>query len=362
MECIFLTSLCFRKCAAALSCTPRRHRFHHQLKSRSLLSKLLRIAVKIVIPGGTGQVGKILCRHFLAAGDEVVVLTRNPDTQTACRSVQWDGKTLCSWTQELDGVDVVINLPGKSVNCRYGKKNRREITDSRIDSVRAVRRALENAKRPPRVWLQAATATIYAHRFDAPNDEFTGIIGGDEPNVPETWRFSIEVAKAWESAVTESAPLPNTRTVIMRSAMTMSPDRGGIFAHLLGVVRFGIGGSTASGRQFMSWIHEFDFVRAIRFLIHNGDLSGLVNICSPNPLPNSEFMRELRRACGIELGLPVKEWMLEIGTFLMRTESELVLKSRRVVPARLLQHGFEFQFPYWLDAATELCARYRQIR
>jgi uncharacterized protein (TIGR01777 family) len=318
--------------------------------------------MKIVIPGGTGQVGKILCRHFLAAGDEVVVLTRNPAAGTGCRSVQWDGKTLCSWTQELEGADVVINLAGKSVNCRYGKKNRREIIDSRVDSVRAVRRALEKAKRPPRVWLQAATATIYAHRFDAPNDEFTGILGGDEPNAPDTWRFSINVAKAWESAVSESGLLPNTRRVVMRSAMTMSPDRGGIFAHLLGVVRFGLGGPTGNGRQFMSWIHEHDFVRAIRFLIENDDLSGVVNICSPNPLPNSEFMRELRRAWGTSFGLPVKKWMLEMGTFLMRTESELVLKSRRVVPARLLKHGFEFRFPYWLAAAEELCDRYRRQR
>ncbi len=318
--------------------------------------------MKIVIAGGTGQIGAILCRHFFAAGDEVVVLTRNPRAYSICRCVQWDGKTLCDWTRELEGADVVINLAGKSVNCRYGKENRREILESRVDSVRAIRCALEEAKQPPRVWLQAATATIYVHRFDAANDELTGIIGGDEPNAPDTWRFSIDVAKAWEAAATESGPLPNTRSVIMRSAMTMSPDRGGIFAHLLGVVRFGIGGPTAGGRQFVSWIHETDFVRAVRFLIDNEELSGVVNICSPNPLPNSEFMRELRRAWGTRIAFPTTRWMLEIGAFLMRTESELVLKSRRVVPARLLQQGFKFQFPYWLDAATELCARYRKIR
>ena len=318
--------------------------------------------MKIVIPGGTGQIGNILSRSFAATGDEVVILTRNPQPGPRSRSVHWDGKTLCKWTQEIDGADVVINLAGKSVNCRYGEKNRRAIMDSRVDSVRAIRSAIEKATRPPRVWLQAATATIYAHRFDAPNDELTGIIGGDEPNAPDTWRFSINVAKAWESAVTESGPLPNTRIVMMRSGMTMSPERGGIFAHLLGLVRFGIGGKTGSGRQFMSWIHEYDFVRAVRYLIDNDDLSGVVNICSPNPLPNSEFMRELRQTWGQRFRLPVREWMLEIGAFLMRTESELVLKSRRVVPARLLQHGFEFQFPYWLDAATELCRRYRKAR
>jgi len=315
--------------------------------------------MKIVIAGGTGQIGAILCRAFSAADNEVVILSRKSAPRSACRSLQWDGKTLCGWTQELEGAEVVINLAGRSVNCRYEKRNRREIMESRVDSVRAIRRALEKTKQPPRVWLQAATATIYAHRFDAPNDEFTGLIGGDEPNAPETWRFSIDVAKAWEAAVNEGGPLPRTRIVIMRSAMTMSPDHGGIFAHLLGLVRLGLGGRAGDGRQFISWIHEHDFVGAVRFLIDNKDLSGAVNVCSPNPLPNAEFMRELRHAWGTRIGLPAAKWMLEIGAFLMRTETELILKSRRVVPERLLQRGFEFRFPYWLDAAKELCARYR---
>jgi len=318
--------------------------------------------MKIVIPGGTGQIGLILSRAFSATGDEVVVLSRNPTAHSACRIVQWDGKTHCGWTKELENADVVINLAGRSVNCRYGKENRREIVDSRVDSVRAVGAAIQTAKPPPRVWLQAGTATIYAHRFDEANDEFTGVIGGNEMNAPETWRFSIDVAKAWEAGVKECAPLPSTRTVIMRSAMTMSPDRGGIFAHLLGLVRLGLGGRAGNGGQFVSWIHEFDFVRAVRFLIDNDDLAGVVNICAPNPLPNSEFMRELRRAWEIKIGLPASSLMLEIGAFFMRTETELILKSRRVVPTRLLKHGFEFRFPNWSHAAEELCARYRQTR
>jgi uncharacterized protein (TIGR01777 family) len=315
--------------------------------------------MKIVISGGTGQIGAVLCRAFSAADDEVVVLSRSPAPRSSCRSVQWDGKSLYSWTQELEGADVVINLAGKSVNCRYGKRNRRDIMESRVDSVRAIRRAIEHAKRPPGVWLQAATATIYAHRFDAPNDEFTGLIGGQEPDVPDTWRFSIDVANAWESAVNERGNLPQTRIVIMRSAMTMSPDPGGIFAHLLGLVRFGLGGRAGNGRQFVSWIHEYDFVRAVRFLIEN-EISGIVNVCSPNPLPNSEFMCDLRRAWGTKIGLSASRWMLEIGALLMRTETELILKSRRVVPGRLLQNGFAFVFPRWAEAANELCARYRR--
>jgi uncharacterized protein len=264
--------------------------------------------------------------------------------------------------KELEDAAAVINLAGRSVNCRYGKKNRREILNSRVNSVRAIRSALEKAKTRPRVWLQASTATIYAHRFDAPNDEFAGAIGGNEPNAPDAWRFSIEVAKAWESAVDESGLLPNTRIVVMRSAMIMSPDRAGVFAQLLGLVRLGLGGRAGHGRQFISWIHELDFVHAIRFLIDNQDLAGVVNICSPNPLPNSEFMRELCSAWGTTIGVPSSNWILEVGAFFMRTETELILKSRRVVPARLRQYGFQFQFPHWRDAANELCARYRNAR
>lgn len=314
--------------------------------------------MKIIIAGGSGQVGAILARN-LGTEHEVVVLTRNPNAGRFARSVQWDGKSSGPWTNEFDGADVVINLAGRSVNCRYNTRNRREIVESRINSVVAIGRAIQAASKPPRVWLQAATATIYAHRFDAPNDEFTGIIGGNEIDAPDTWRFSIDVAKAWEAAVEEIGPLPSTRTVIMRSAMIMSPDRGGILATLLGLVRLGLGGRAGSGQQFVSWIHEQDFVRAIKFVIENDDLSGTINFCSPNPLPNAEFMNELRRAWGTSIGLPASRWMLEIGAIFMRTETELILKSRRVVPSRLLEHGFKFQFPLWRGAAVDLCAQYR---
>jgi uncharacterized protein (TIGR01777 family) len=315
--------------------------------------------MKIVIPGGTGQIGAVLSRA-LHAEHEIVVLSRHPVANDFYRSVHWDGKTAGPWIEELDGADVVINLTGRSVNCRYNVKNRRKILESRVDSVHAVGNAIKKAKRPPAVWLQAATATIYAHRFDSSNDEFSGIIGGHEPNSPETWRFSIDVAKAWEAAVEAVGPLPSTRVIVMRSAMTMSPDRGGIFATLLGLVRLGLGGKAGNGRQFISWTHEDDFVRVIKWLIDDQDFSGVVNVCSPNPLPNAEFMRELRRASGMPIGLPAAKWMLEIGAIFLRTETELILKSRRVIPSRLLRSGFEFRFPYWLDAAEELCARYRR--
>ena len=206
--------------------------------------------------------------------------------------------------------------------------------------------------------LQASTATIYAHRFDAANDEATGVIGGAEPDAPPSWRFSIEVAKAWEAAASESVGR-STRLVLLRSAMIMSPDRGGIFDTLLRLVRLGLGGAAAGGRQYVSWIHEHDFVRSIRWLIAHGDVSGPVNIASPNPLPYSEFMRGIRRAAHVPIGLPATRWMLSIGAWAMQSETELVLKSRRVVPGRLLAAGLRLEYPDWPVAAAELVARRR---
>jgi len=309
--------------------------------------------MKIVLVGGTGQVGTVLARAFRASGDEVVILSR----QKRSGIVPWDGKSVGPWIKELSGVAAVINLAGRSVNCRYNARNRREILESRVNSVRAMGAALRKVENPPPVWLQASTATIYAHRFDIPNDEQTGIIGGQEIDAPDTWRFSIDVATAWEAAVTAVGTLPGTRVVLMRSAMTMSPDRGGIFATLRRLARLGLGGRAGNGRQLVSWIHESDFVSAVQRLIVDHQFAGPVNICAPNPLTNWEFMRELRRACGIRVGLPAAGWMLEIGARLMQTETELILKSRYVIPRRLLEAGFQFQFPTWHEAVSDLCQR-----
>ncbi|MCA9624955.1 MAG: DUF1731 domain-containing protein, partial [Myxococcales bacterium] len=213
----------------------------------------------------------------------------------------------------------------------------------------------------PRAWLQMSTATIYAHRFDAPNDEATGIIGGDEPDVPDYWGFSVKIAKNWEQAQAEAAT-PDTRKVALRAAMVMSPDRDGIFDVLFGLTRMGLGGAIAGGRQYVSWIHERDFVAAVRLLIAREDLDGPVNLAAPHPLPQREFMAALREAGGIRIGLPATAWMAEIGAFFMRSDTELTLKSRRVVPGRLLAEGFTFAFPEWPAAALDLVARWREGR
>lgn len=315
--------------------------------------------MKIVIPGGSGQVGTVLARAFRADGHDAIVLSRKPAT-TPWRTVPWDARSLGNWAAEIDGADAVVNLAGRSVNCRYNAANRREILDSRVHTTRMVGEAISRASRPPKVWLQASTATIYAHRFDAANDEATGLLGGRELDAPNTWKFSIDVAMAWEAATNE-ANVPHTRKVLMRSAITLSPDRGGAFDVLLGLVRRGLGGRSGDGKQYVSWVHDRDFIRSVYWLIDH-DLEGPVNIASPNPVPNTEFMRDLREAWGIRLGLPATRWMLELAAIVLRTETELILKSRRVVPGRLLQSGFTFEFPTWTEAAADLCRRWRKAR
>ena len=313
---------------------------------------------KIVIPGGTGQTGTLLARAFHAEGHEVVVLSRTPQP-APWRVAPWDAETLGKWADEIDGADAVINLAGRSVNCRYTPGNRRVIMDSRVLSTRAVGEAIARASRPPRVWLQASTATIYSHRYDAPNDDVSGVLGGSEPSLPDTWRFSLEVARQWEAAL-EQAVTPHTRKTALRTSIVMSADKGGAFDTLLGLVRRGLGGTEGDGRQFVSWIHGDDFVRAARFLLDADALAGPVILAAPSPLPNADFLRALREAAGVSAALPATAWMLEIGARALGTETELILKSRCVVPRRLLEAGFTFEYPAWPQAAQDLCRRGRE--
>jgi len=317
-------------------------------------------ALRIVIPGGSGQVGKILARYFHGNGHAVTVLARRASS-TPWQNLNWDATTLGSWTKALDAADVVINLAGRNVNCRYNEANRREILLSRTETTSLIGQAIAKAANPPALWINASTATIYRHTFDRPMDETTGELGGAEDDVPATWRFSIDVAASWEHAFFE-ASTPRTRKIAVRSAMTMSPDKDGVFDVLLRLVRLGLGGSAGSGRQFVSWIHEADFVRAIEFLIEHEVLEGAVNLAAPNPLPNKQFMRALRSAWGTPIGIPAARWMLEIGALFLCTETELILKSRRVVPGRLLSSGFTFEFPEWPIAARDLVHRWRSVR
>jgi uncharacterized protein len=313
--------------------------------------------MRIVIPGGSGQVGRILARHFHKQGHDVTVFSRTPQP-APWRVVAWDGVTAGNWISDLRRSDVCINLAGRSVNCRYNAANRRAIKESRVRSTVLLNEVIASLNPAPRLWINASTATIYRHALDRPMDEANGEPGGNEPGAPDTWNFSIDVAKAWERAFFGTTT-PRTRKIAIRSAITFSPDRGGVFDVLLGLVRHGLGGTQGRGDQFVSWIHEADFARSIDFLIEREGFSGIVNLASPNPLPNRDFLRSLRDAWGARAGVPAKSWMIEIGTFLMRTESELVLKSRRVVPGRMLAAGFQFLFPEWPAAARDLVVRWR---
>lgn len=316
--------------------------------------------LRIVLSGGSGQVGQILARHFHEQGHSVTVVARHPKP-AEWQTVVWDASSLGAWADVLDGADVVINLAGHSVNCRYNDANRREIKNSRIFTTNLIGQAITRSSHPPRLWMNASTATIYRHALDRSMDEFTGEVGGNEPNAPRKWQFSIDVATGWERTLF-AADTPGTRKIALRSAMIMSPDRGGIFDALLGLVRWGLGGPAGSGRQYVSWIHDVDFIRAIEFLIAHEELNGPVNISSPFPIQNRKLMFCLRRAwCTSYIGVPAPRWALAIGAILLRTETELVLKSRRVVPRLLLDSGFEFHFPNWRGACQDLVQRWREL-
>ncbi len=311
--------------------------------------------MRFVIPGGTGQVGTILDRALTAAGHNVVVLTRSPRHE---RQIRWDGSTLGAWADHIDGSDVVINLAGRSVSCRYTDENLKAMMDSRVRSTEVVGQAIAAANRPPALWLQMSTATIYAHRFDAANDEATGIIGGAETGVPDYWAYSVKIARDWEAAQAR-ADTPGTRRVTLRAAMVMSPDRGGVFDVLSRLARTGLGGPVAGGRQYVSWIHDRDFVRAVEFLIGRDDVTSAVNLAAPGPLPHRQFMRELRAAWRMPVGLPATKWMAELGALAFRSDTEMLFKSRRVIPGRLTDAGFAFDYPDWRSAVGDLVRRRR---
>jgi uncharacterized protein (TIGR01777 family) len=296
----------------------------------------------IVIAGGSGYLGGVLARHFTRQSRPVVILTRRPQAASAfARFVQWDGQTLGPWTRELEGADAVINLSGRSVNCRYNERNRREILESRVRPTHVLGQALVLCADAPKVWLNASSATIYRHSLDEPMDE-NGEVGKG---------FSVDVCQQWEKTMSDF-PLQRTRKVALRITIVFGPG-GPAFQTFHRLVRFGLGGKMGPGTQYMSWIHEDDFARAVDWIIGHENLKGPVNIASPNPLPNREFMREFRKVCR-RPGLPAATWMLGLGAMIIGTETELILKSRRALPGQLQSGGFQFKFPKWPDAVRNI--------
>jgi uncharacterized protein (TIGR01777 family) len=319
---------------------------------------------KIILAGGSGFLGGELAKHFAALGWEVVVLTRHPKPRSdQAREFAWDAKSLGGWARELEDATAVVNLTGRSVDCRYNAENRRDIMESRVNSTRVVGAAIAQCKLPPRVWLNSSTATVYQHTFGKPHDESSQEM---DSATDAKDAFSVEVAQAWERELFE-AKLPltptgspsngareKTRRVALRTSMVLGLGRNSVFPVLRRLTKFGLGGRQGSGKQFVSWIHVEDFCRAVEWIIAHDDLAGPINQCAPHPLPNAEMMRCFRDVCRMPIGLPAWEWTLEIGAFFMRTETELILKSRRVVPGRLLASGFAFQFPTFQEAIADL--------
>jgi uncharacterized protein len=288
---------------------------------------------KLIIAAGTGFLGRVLINHFKDKFDEIVLLTRGKSYVSGnIKYVNWDAKTFSGWENELENATVIINLAGRSVDCRYTDKNKAAIYSSRIDSTKIINEAILNCENPPKHWLNSSTATIYRHSLDKQMDEVNGEIGDD---------FSMNIAKSWENTFFEKET-PKTLKTALRTSIVLGKN-GGAFVPLKTLSKFGFGGKQGNGNQFISWIHEKDFARAIAFIIDK-QMIGTINIVAPNPISNASFMKALRKEIGITFGIPISKFLLEIGAFFIRTETELVLKSRNVISKKLIDNGFHFEF------------------
>ncbi|WP_432671902.1 TIGR01777 family oxidoreductase [Flavobacterium sp. SM2513] len=298
---------------------------------------------KLVIAAGTGFLGQVLVNHFENKYDEIIILTRGKSrVLNTIKYINWDAKTLSGWENELENAAVLINLAGKSVDCRYTESNKKEILSSRIDSTKILNEAVLRCQNPPRHWLNSSTSTIYRHSEDKRMTEENGEIGDD---------FSMNVAKAWEKAFFE-IETPQTFKTALRTSIVLGKN-GGAFIPLKKLTQLGFGGKQGSGNQFISWIHEHDFARAIEFVIQK-EMTGEVNIVSPQPIRNKYFMSNLRKNLHVSIGIPTPKSLLNLGAKIIGTEPELVLKSRNVIPERLIKNGFEFQFKTLEEALKNL--------
>ncbi|MBL0103535.1 MAG: TIGR01777 family protein [Bacteroidetes bacterium] len=297
---------------------------------------------KLILAGGSGQIGRALLKYLKDDYDEIVVLTRGKEYKAEnCLFVRWDGKTKGEWFTHLENADVLINLTGKNVNCRYTEKNKKEIFDSRTNSIEILAAACRDCINPPKLWIQSASATLYRHALDRPMDEFDHEVGSG---------FSVDVCKKWEGTFWEQTKdFPQMRKVVLRISMVLSKDDG-VYPRLKNLVRAGLGGKQGNGKQMVSWVHEADVAGVIKWISTHEEKAGVYNCTSPEPVSNSQFMLEMRKSLHSKIGLPSPKWLLEMGAILIGTETELVLKSRWVLPTRLGAEKYKFQFPK-LDSA-----------
>ncbi len=311
---------------------------------------------KIIIAGGSGFIGEELCRYFAPHHDIVILSRQLPDADNnrnhhhlslpanvrSVRMVQWDARTTGPWTGELENADLLINLAGRTVNCRYTEANKKAILESRLQAVEVLGKAIASCQHPPALWINASSATIYRHAEDRPQDEFTGEF---HPG------FSVDVCQQWEKTF-YAQHTPHPRKAALRMAITLGA--GGVLIPYFNLLRFGLGGTQGSGRQMFSWVHSEDLARMIGWIADHPELEGTFNCSSPNPVTNAVFMKKLREATGHKWGLPAPALLLRIGGALIGTEAELVLKSRWVVPTRIVQTGFTFRYPILADAFANI--------
>lgn len=306
----------------------------------------MKLYKKIVLAGGTGQIGQALCGFYKNAAEKIIILSRGPGKQDEnLYYIQWDGKNQGSWSKEIDGADMLVNLTGKNVNCRYNEKNKKEIFDSRTNSIQALTEAITTCKEAPGLWIQGASATIYRHAEDHPMTEEGGEIGEG---------FSVEVCKKWEKTFWEqTADFKDMQKAVLRTSLVLGKKEG-VFPRLGNLTRFGLGGRQGNGKQWVSWIHETDVCRIVEWIANHPEVNGTINCTAPGPVKNKDFMAVIRKAYGMPLGLPSPEWLLEMGAIIIGTETELILKSRWVLPEKLLKTGFQFQYPDISSAIDEI--------
>jgi uncharacterized protein len=299
---------------------------------------------KIVLAGGNGYLGGVLAEFYKPLANEIIILSRkNKAANGNIQSVLWDGRTEGEWKKSLDGADLLINLCGKNVNCRYTEENKAEIINSRIIPTALLGKAIAEMENPPKLWINVTSATIYRHAEDHPQDEETGEIG---------YGFSIDVCRKWEETFFNTNT-PHTRKIALRMGIVLGRSDAA-FPRLLNLVKCGLGGKQGDGEQYVSWVHEQDAAKCTEWLMDHDELNGVINCTAPEPVKNAVLMRIIRNAYGVPFGLPAPAWLLEIGAKVIGTETELILKSRWVLPKRLLDSGYPFLFSKAEHAVKDL--------
>ena len=296
---------------------------------------------KLIIAGANGFLGRHLTRCFYSSGWDVVGLARRQQgLDSNCRHVLWDGKTMGDWVSELNGATALVNLAGRSINCRHNKKNKQQIIDSRVDSTTVLGQAIARTSHPPEVWLNASTASVYADAEKSPQGE--GIKLGEG--------FFVDVAKAWEGALMNAQVPGSVRRIALRTSLVMANEEGTVYDYLLKLSKLFLGGAVGGGKQMVSWVHVEDYCRAVEWLVDRDDIRGVINVTAPDPLTNAEMMKRFQKLAKRPFGLPATAWMARIGALVLGTEPDLILKGNWVVPRRLLQNGFVFKHPEMLPA------------